>query len=341
MVAAVAAQAGRGLAAVAGGRAEGPVQRHPAHHLGVDVVPRRAAGLPDAVVRLVPAGQHGAWPSGPAAPSARPPASPGDSLSAWISSAIGPKTSSWTWWSAALPIRTGRDPAYPGRLSMMASVDSGAPVTEYSGCSHSGPGALRQDPAQPPEEPVRLHRGAQIHQGIDGHGAVTQPAVAVIPVAGAADALRQGRGGGREHGAGGLMDQRAQHQRRAPHQGRLHGRQRTGPAPSGGNDARRRPCGPLRPSRPACRGSVSPQRRLRTTGPCCRLTSAVAVACRPSEVMAKLTSGRQQDDGVGRADDVKLAAACLHAERRIGVVRPGRENDPCRARCRTAPGPGS
>ena len=25
---------------------------------------------------------------------------------------------------------------------MMASVDSGAPVTEYSGCSHSGPGAL-------------------------------------------------------------------------------------------------------------------------------------------------------------------------------------------------------
>ena len=48
-----------GIPAVPGGGAEGPVQRDPAHHLGVDVVPRCAARLPDAVVGLVPARQHG------------------------------------------------------------------------------------------------------------------------------------------------------------------------------------------------------------------------------------------------------------------------------------------
>ena len=42
-----------------GGRAQRPVQRHPAHHLRVDMVPRRPPGLPDAVVGLMPAGQHG------------------------------------------------------------------------------------------------------------------------------------------------------------------------------------------------------------------------------------------------------------------------------------------
>jgi hypothetical protein len=39
---------------------------------------------------------------------------------------------------------------------------------------------------------------------------------------------------------------------------------------------------------------------------------------------------RQQDDGVGGADDVKLPAACLHAEGRIGVIRPWCEGEPCR-----------
>ena len=207
---------------------------------------------------------------------------------------------------------------------MIASVDSGAPVTEYSGCSHSGPGACARIRPQPGQEPFRLRGGAEVHQRVDRHGAVPQPAVPVIPVPGAADPLRQ-RGGGRgQHGAGGLMDQGAEHQGRPADQGGFHGGQLQ--------------C--LHPAPGMMRDGGAARVLLRRFGPLGFRVAAAQVqhhgAVPQLDVgggggMAAVRGDREadarceQDDRVRRSHDVQFAAAGLHAEGRVGVVRAGRK----------------
>src|SRR3989475_8781175 len=71
---------------------------------------------------------------------------------------------------------------------------------------------------EPPEERRRLLTTAELEERLDREGGVTDPAVAVIPVALAADRLRQRRGRRRRDGAGWREDEQLQRQR-APHDG--------------------------------------------------------------------------------------------------------------------------
>jgi hypothetical protein len=52
-----------------------------------------------------------------------------------------------------LPTRTGREPAYPGSVSITASAGSVVPAIVYSGCSSSGPGSVASTPCSQPRKP--------------------------------------------------------------------------------------------------------------------------------------------------------------------------------------------
>ena len=79
---------------------------------------------------------------------------------------------------------------------------------------------------QPVQIPLGLGDRAQRHQCRRGHRGVADPAVAVIPVADAADLLGQRRGGRRHDRAGVGVHKPAQRQRRPLHQLRFQRRQR-------------------------------------------------------------------------------------------------------------------
>src|SRR5262249_56236840 len=77
---------------------------------------------------------------------------------------------------------------------------------------------------EPPEERRRLLTAAELEERLDREGGVTDPAVAVVPVALAADRLRQRRGRRRRDGAGWGEDEQFQRPRAPPH--------RTAPRPA-------------------------------------------------------------------------------------------------------------
>ena len=82
-------------------------------------------------------------------------------------------------------------------------------------------------------EPVAPGAGlvdvAAVHERDEGEGRIAQPAEPVVPVAHAAEILRQGGGGRRHDAAGGMVDQRLQGEERAL-QDRVPGRARGRPA---------------------------------------------------------------------------------------------------------------
>ena len=263
MVAAVGSQAGSGVPAVPGGRAQRPVQRHPAHHLGVDVVPRRPPGLPDPVVGLVPAGQHGRGHLDHQLPvgvgqHALPGAEGVDQF--------GDRPEDV---QLHLVVRGVADPDRPGARVAGQALDDGLggqrrPGDRVQRVQPLRAGGVGQDPAQPGQEPLGLRGGAEVHQRVDRHGAVPQPAVPVVPVPGAADPLRQ-RGGGRgQHGAGGFVDQGPEHQGGPADQGGFHGGQlqRLHPAPGMMGDG-----GAARVSPPAVPPAGVPCRRSAGSAP--------------------------------------------------------------------------
>ena len=75
------------------------------------MVARRQPGLPDAVVGLVPAALDRLHHRLDDAPVLVLRPSRAQSTTAATRSATGPNTSSWIWRLAALPTRTGREPA--------------------------------------------------------------------------------------------------------------------------------------------------------------------------------------------------------------------------------------
>ena len=86
------------------------VEGDPRHHLRVGEVAARAAHLPDPLVRLAP-GRLEELEQRARAPSRRR-RRRGPRDAAWCSaSSTSPKTSSWNWSEAALPIRTGLEPS--------------------------------------------------------------------------------------------------------------------------------------------------------------------------------------------------------------------------------------
>ena len=78
--------------------------------------------------------------------------------------------------------------------------------------------AAFDDAQQPVQEGERLVIAAEVNQRVRGHAGIAQPAVAVVPVADAADVFGQAGGGGGKDGAGGAVHERLQCQRAAAHQ---------------------------------------------------------------------------------------------------------------------------
>ena len=161
------------------------------------MVARRQSCLPDAVVGLVPASLdrlHHRLDHLPVlvADRARAP-----SATAASRSAIGPKTSSWICRLATLPTRTG-----PGAGVAGQRVDDrlGAELEPVDGVERVQPlrvaaGAL-DAAVHPAQERLGLLQRAEVDERARGHRGVAQPAVAVVPVAHAAELLGQ-RGGRR------------------------------------------------------------------------------------------------------------------------------------------------
>ena len=113
------------------------------------------------------------------------------------------------------------DPHRPGAGVAGQGVDDrlGAEFVPLDGVERVQPlrvpaGAF-DDAVDPAQERLGLAQRAEVDQGAGGHRRVAQPAVAVVPVADAAELLRQGGGGGGEDRAGRLVAEPAQRQRAA------------------------------------------------------------------------------------------------------------------------------
>ncbi len=115
------------------GEGERAIDGEPTHHLRVHVVAGVVADLPDAVIRFAPPSLHGFHHRGHQFPVAvgervdpvRPFFCRARARSE-IRSTMGPNTSNWTCWFAALPTRTGANPRIRGAKSITAS--GGRPV---------------------------------------------------------------------------------------------------------------------------------------------------------------------------------------------------------------------
>ena len=239
----------------------------------------RAAHLPEPVVGLVPVRPRGS-PAGPAAASRR------------RRSAVEPGLA-----GAVQPVQhlapdvelelVGGGVADPDRRGALVP---GQPVAaRYSGSRRSPSSAVHDlqvgrvagDGAQQPLPPgpgLVVVTGAE--QRLQGEGGVAQPAVAVVPVAGAAELLGQRGGRGRDDAAGRRVGQRLERdaasggRRRATRRRRCSGsiqsvqNDAVSPAPARGRPARARP---VRRAQVSTNGTRSPggdlELRMRATGP--------------------------------------------------------------------------
>ena len=191
------------------------VERHPRHHLRVGEVPPRAAHLPDALVRL----------------ASRP--SRGSSMQLRAGRARRRR-------SAGKPARRADVEARPSpRRRRRAGTARGrrcrcAPAASprSRAASPSSSSVSRRSPARPymiwscaglpgdrPQQPLAPRRGlvdvAAHHQRVEREGGVAQPAVAVVPVAHAAELLGQRRGRRGDDAAGRRVGQRLERDQRA------------------------------------------------------------------------------------------------------------------------------
>ena len=204
---------GLGVAAEQGCQAPAAIECHPAHQLGVQVVAHATARLPDAVVGLAPAGGRVVGQLAQVTPGAQG-QTPAEALvqarrveqrarrvqlhlvARAVADAHGP--------AAAVAVQVLQDRLGRDRLTVDRVEQSQA-------------GAGVERIAHEVEELVCLARVADQVRRTDRHGRVAGPGVAVVPVALAADPLRERGRGGCHHGAGAAVDQQLEHQRRAQH----------------------------------------------------------------------------------------------------------------------------
>ena len=112
-------------------------------------------------------------------------------------------------------MRTGVDPSYPGSQSSSSSTSRCSPATPYMIWRSSRIAGRR---AQQPRAPVaRLLVVARGEERDQRERRVADPAEAVVPVAHAADVLRQRRRRRRDDAAGRRVRERLEHDQRAVH----------------------------------------------------------------------------------------------------------------------------
>ena len=229
------------------GQGDRAVERHPAHQLGVQEVPRLAADLPDALVLFPPSAGRGVRGGGQEPPGDRV------ELAELVDQPVGGAEQFAV--DVELPLAArrrcrpgpGRLPRQPARCGSSRSERSRSPPMPNMICRSTaalqlGGGGVGQEC----EELAGLVRAGRHPQRLHGQAGVAHPGVAVVPVALAADGLRQ-RGGRRG-------DDRA-------------GRLRTSaPAAPGRNGARAPATGPRSsggwPTRSASPSTVSSRRAV-------------------------------------------------------------------------------
>ena len=177
-------------------------------------MPRRSAHLPDALVRLAPdlreLLQHGAL-DGPGLVILRQPAAPrlvegAHHLAVDVELALPVR-------GVADPHRRrAREPGQPIRLPLVEAALAREPVHDLQLVGRARHGA--HEPVAPR---LRFLEVAAVHQGEQRHRRIAQPAIAVVPIAGAADPFRQGGGGGRHDAAGRSVGETLQRDQRTAH----------------------------------------------------------------------------------------------------------------------------
>ena len=306
-------------------RLDGAVERHPRHHLRVGEVAPRPAYLPDPLVRLAPAPlevreQHAL--QRPGLVVGRDVAPPGlvegvhhlavDVELELVAGAVADP-------DRLRPLVAGQ----PGQLELGQPPLAGRAVHDLEVVRVAGDGS--QQPAPPG---LRLVLVAALEQGVEGEGRVAEPAVAVVPVADAAELLRQRRRRRGDDAAGRLVGQCLQDDQRLRH--------RLLPAA-----AVRAVVEPLAPER----AGVA-ERLLRRRSP-----AALAMGRVPgeherlslpgldgelgdgAEVLAAHRHGRAQRERVRPGDrDARLVVEAAHPGDDRAVVEPDHELDPHRHR---------
>ena len=314
---------------------ERPVDGHPAHDLGVHVVPGRQARLPDAVVGLVPAPldrlDHRLHQREVAGVRPRGLGERGDQ--------VGDRAEhvelDLAGWRRCRPAPGGSRRS-PGSVSMTASGPSSVPSTRVQRVQplRVPAGVCRRTVSVQPQQRLGLLGGAEVDQGLGGHRGVAQPAVPVVPVADPpiSSGSEDGRGG--QDRAGRLVPQPAQRERAAHDQvaGDRRQPQRVGPVP------------PARPRRLAWRSSDARPRAGRVgrcpgAAPARRVPpDALQVDHGPGQVAVPPSSSDVPVDAGGVERDRLVGAEHQQARRRAAAAgsAPGRT----RAAARTRPGPG-
>ena len=189
------------------------IERDPRHHLRIGEVPACRRGPPRCphparVQTCSRCRRNASCRSQPDCAAARPP------RRAWCSASItSPKTSSWSWPWAALPMRTGARAfvaRQPRHLPFGQAALAGDAVHDLHLLRTAG------DRAQQPVAPsLRFVVVAGIHQREQRERGVAQPAEAVVPVADAAELLGQRRGRRRDDAAGRRVGERLERDQRA------------------------------------------------------------------------------------------------------------------------------
>ena len=190
------------------------VDGDPAHHLAVGVVELPAAALPDRCVGQLPAvdGQvdHGVQllPEllADLAAEARVEVGAVQQLAVDVELELVDGT-------VADPHRLGAAVAAPVAEHLLGGVATAVdPVEVLHLRALTDPGG-----AQPGEEVMSLLVQAQLKEAEEGERGVPQPGEAVVPVAPAAERLRQRGGGGGDDGPGRRVDHQLERERRPPH----------------------------------------------------------------------------------------------------------------------------
>ena len=200
------------------GQRDRPVQRHPAHQLGVEEIARLAADLPDPLVLLLPAAGGGVRRGGQEPPRDRvqlaqlldQPLRGAEQLAVHVQLPLGPR-------AVAHPHRLAVPP--PGQVRQLP-LGQVALAADPEHDLQVGPALQlrRCRVGQEAEELVRLVGARRHPQRLHGQAGVADPGVAVVPVPLAADRLGQRRGGRGHDGPGRRERQRLQHPAGMVHQ---------------------------------------------------------------------------------------------------------------------------
>ena len=193
------------------GQGDRPVERHPAHQLGVQEVPWLTADFPDSLVLLGPPARGRIRRGGQELPRDRvrlaelsgQPVRGAEQLAVYVKLALLPR-----------PVADAYGPAGPpasqvlqfplGKVVLAADTEHDleiGPARQLRCCGVS----------QEPEELAGLMGACRNPQRIHGQAGIADPGIAVIPVALAADGLRQGGRGCGDDRPGRLERERLQH----------------------------------------------------------------------------------------------------------------------------------